>query len=292
MRKLLGKVFSALLLFIFKERWIRSTIQKGEILSVFYHRPNPKEFEKWAVWCKENGFKFISTSELAEILRDRKPIKEKMIWLTFDDGWRNNYTDIIPILTRYRIPTTIFVSTNLIQEGVFWLELVRLNQHLIAVTPNQLKLYKENERIEFIKKLKEHPDFVQMDREFMTWEEIKQISLHPLIDIGNHTHNHVICTNCTLSQLEKEIMISESLIKENISKFLNAFAYPNGNYNDSTQEFIRKRFHYVVVVNGKNINKNVSLQEIPRICLGDNLSYQENIFNMFGNRSKIRSYYR
>ena len=41
--------------------------------------------------------------------------------ITFDDGWLDNYTNALPLLRRYRLPATIFISTDFIgSERVPW----------------------------------------------------------------------------------------------------------------------------------------------------------------------------
>jgi poly-beta-1,6-N-acetyl-D-glucosamine N-deacetylase len=287
MRKVLGKTISKIILSIFQQKRIKEIIDKGEILSVFYHRPNKVEFERWIKWCIENGFNFISTDKLIEIIDGRINESKKLIWLTFDDGWRNNYTEILPILVKYKVPATIFVSTNLVSDGVFWLELARMNQDKLAIPVGNLKKISETERRQVLHNLCMNPGFNQMEREFMTWEELHKISKEPLISIGNHTHNHVICTNCNSEQLEDEIKESERLLKQYCINYINAFAYPNGNFNENTQNYLKERFNVISLVEHENLNMGSDVQALTRICLGDKLSMEENVLNMFGFRKKF-----
>jgi len=41
--------------------------------------------------------------------------------VTFDDGFRNNYTDALPTLRRYRIPATLFLTAGLVGETNRWM---------------------------------------------------------------------------------------------------------------------------------------------------------------------------
>ena len=41
--------------------------------------------------------------------------------ITFDDGWRDNYSNVLPILERHRLPALIFLPVNFIgARRVFW----------------------------------------------------------------------------------------------------------------------------------------------------------------------------
>jgi len=57
-------------------------------------------------------YHFVSLSEAVEMLDGRKPIQPYSIVLTFDDGYRNNFTHALPILRRYSAPATFFVATD------------------------------------------------------------------------------------------------------------------------------------------------------------------------------------
>lgn len=47
--------------------------------------------------------------------------KEKVAYLSFDDGWQSNL-NLIPIIDKYQAPITIFVSIDPLFSGNFWWE--------------------------------------------------------------------------------------------------------------------------------------------------------------------------
>ena len=85
-------------------------------MSIYAHDQKAKPFEEIVVWLIGKGYRFIKPNELYEYLTGKKKINEHLVWLSFDDGWRSNYTDVIPILKKYNIPATIFIATKGIKD--------------------------------------------------------------------------------------------------------------------------------------------------------------------------------
>jgi len=71
----------------------------------------PDEFERQMRFLKEEGFRFLKFSELVERL-DRGRSLDHTVCVTFDDGYEDNYTNAFPILQRYGIPRSYFISTD------------------------------------------------------------------------------------------------------------------------------------------------------------------------------------
>lgn len=66
-------------------------------------------------------YTIIPLGQLAECLRQSAPIPPRALVITFDDGWRDNFTLAYPILRKYRAPATIFVSTDFVETNLkFW----------------------------------------------------------------------------------------------------------------------------------------------------------------------------
>ena len=68
-------------------------------------------------------FVVLSVDQLAEHLEQRRPLPDRSCLITFDDGWRDNYENALPILERYDLPALIFLPANYIgRRRMFWQE--------------------------------------------------------------------------------------------------------------------------------------------------------------------------
>jgi len=69
----------------------------------------------------KNSYSIISLNSLINTLRNDQIPHKKTIVITFDDGWRDNYLYAYPVLCKYGIPATIFLTTDFIgTDNIFW----------------------------------------------------------------------------------------------------------------------------------------------------------------------------
>lgn len=90
--------------------------------SIEYEKGNelrvPKEtFEKHMEWLREKGFYTLTLKEYYNAITTGKQLPKKSILITFDDGYKDNYTNGLPIMKRYKIKGTIFVITSSIDKS-------------------------------------------------------------------------------------------------------------------------------------------------------------------------------
>jgi peptidoglycan/xylan/chitin deacetylase (PgdA/CDA1 family) len=69
----------------------------------------PKIFDAQLKTLVDGHFTFLKMSDVADILDGKKSLPEKPLVLTFDDGYRDFYTDAYPILKKYRVKATAYV---------------------------------------------------------------------------------------------------------------------------------------------------------------------------------------
>lgn len=67
----------------------------------------PSEFEKQIKYLTENNYTFCTFDDWYSLHDKNKPV-----FITFDDGYEENYTEIFPILKKYNAKITLFLMTN------------------------------------------------------------------------------------------------------------------------------------------------------------------------------------
>ncbi|MCL1793575.1 MAG: polysaccharide deacetylase family protein [Oscillospiraceae bacterium] len=80
----------------------------------------PSEFEKQLRYLIENGFTLCTFEDYYRLDEIAKPV-----FITFDDGYRENYTEIFPILKKYNVKMTIFLLFNNIEAENFTVDMIK-----------------------------------------------------------------------------------------------------------------------------------------------------------------------
>ena len=62
---------------------------------------SPNLFEQDLRYLQENGYTTVVIADLIAYVQDGKPLPEKPVMLTFDDGYYNNYLYAFPLLKQY-----------------------------------------------------------------------------------------------------------------------------------------------------------------------------------------------
>ncbi len=74
---------------------------------------SPEMFESHLSAFKEKGYNAISVSDYVTYFTTGKRLPEKPFIITFDDGYRSNYTYAFPLLKKYDMKAAIFVVTGM-----------------------------------------------------------------------------------------------------------------------------------------------------------------------------------
>ncbi|MEA3345686.1 MAG: polysaccharide deacetylase family protein [Chloroflexota bacterium] len=77
----------------------------------------PEAFERQLQYLVEQGYTSITLSDLIHHLARGAPLPPEPIILTFDDGYRDVYTEAFPLLRRYGMTSTFFLITSFIDQG-------------------------------------------------------------------------------------------------------------------------------------------------------------------------------
>jgi peptidoglycan/xylan/chitin deacetylase (PgdA/CDA1 family) len=85
---------------------------------------SPKQFDGEMALLARRGFTAVSFDRFYELARAGKPL-DRLVLVTFDDGYSDQYQYAVPILERYHFGGTFFVNTGTIGDSrhMSWQEL-------------------------------------------------------------------------------------------------------------------------------------------------------------------------
>ncbi|HEY3303675.1 MAG TPA: polysaccharide deacetylase family protein [Candidatus Binatia bacterium] len=76
----------------------------------------PQSFEKQLRYLAHH-YQVVTMEELLARRERAAQTRRPFCVITFDDGWRDNYENALPLLRKYRLPATLFLSTGFIGSG-------------------------------------------------------------------------------------------------------------------------------------------------------------------------------
>lgn len=75
-------------------------------------------FEEMVKSLKENDFTFLTLKDVEDIIYNGKELPKRPILITFDDGYKDNYENVYPIIKKYDAHASIFlIGSKLDNEG-------------------------------------------------------------------------------------------------------------------------------------------------------------------------------
>ena len=89
---------------------------------------SPARFEQQLDWLARNGYQVIRLGELAEFMAGRRPLPQRSVVITIDDGYESVYRHAWPLLRRHGFPATLFVYPDFVGAGdaMSWAQLREL----------------------------------------------------------------------------------------------------------------------------------------------------------------------
>jgi peptidoglycan/xylan/chitin deacetylase (PgdA/CDA1 family) len=72
----------------------------------------PETFSRQMAFLKRKGYSVVSLSELARNITLGKTFLPKTVVITFDDGYKDNFTEAFPVLEKYGMTATFFLVTG------------------------------------------------------------------------------------------------------------------------------------------------------------------------------------
>ena len=203
-------------------------------------------------------YSVLSLEQILSRIKDDTGLPKNCLAVTFDDGFADNYTFAYPILKKYNLLATIFLTVDCIEtqtslwfdqilsafkatgkkrlvcpitETVFDVDSMEKKLHAAHIMLEQLKKQENAQRKKSIhavlKELCISSTETQSASNLLTWPRIEEMSRHN-VTFGSHTMTHPILANLPVSELDWELATSQQVVEHKIGKAVRFFAYPNG----------------------------------------------------------------
>jgi peptidoglycan/xylan/chitin deacetylase (PgdA/CDA1 family) len=178
------------------------------------------------------------------------------VTVTFDDGYRDNLRVALPILEKYEIPATIYLTTGLIDRTalLWWEELELVLQDADNLVfwwagrewyfPLRTTAAKWAAFSQLANLFKPAPIDVQAelmqsirtptspsygyDEHILSWDEVRALDRHPLITLAAHTVNHPQLRDLHEAAAAREMRQSRERLEQELGHPVPYFAYPFG----------------------------------------------------------------
>ncbi len=160
----------------------------------------PKQFARQMWLLKSLGYRGCTVTHAVDSLINQST--EKLVALSFDDGYTNFYSEALPLLKKYNFAATVYVVPELIGKTNEW-------DLSAGISENSL----------------------MSKRELIFCD-------HSGIEIGCHTWSHKSLIEKD-TDFERELVYAKDRIESLSNKTCESFCYPYGHYNQKTVEQVR-----------------------------------------------------
>ncbi len=214
-------------------------------------------FEKHLRFLKSKGFTSITFQDYHLFRTGKKPFTQfpvKPIILTFDDGYLDNFENVLPLTNKYHFKGVMFLLGDAKINYNYWD--VKNGEHRDALMDtNQKKAFVES-----------------------GWE------------IGGHSLTHADLTKLDASNAMKEISESKSNLETQLNTKVITFAYPFGILNEQVKDLVKQsNYQFAVATDSGGLMIEDDLMQIFRV----NIFPDDGVFQLFKKTSAwYRKYYR
>jgi len=251
----------------------------------------------------------ISLANMVRKIRMDENENKTYIAITFDDGYEDNFKLGAPILEKYNVPATFFLTTDFIDNAnlVPWWDIlesliVKANDKIVDedgirynlfLLRDKVSFYKKNRnsilknyanKEEIIDKIREKLSIMEIPsgNKFVRWDVLKSIN-SILFDFGAHTTSHSLLVLKNKDLLKREAAESKRIIELNLRRKVELFAFPYGGeveMQDVKAEVINEAGYIgaVTTIFGSN-NKSSDLLLLKRIRISPFSSRGFSFFN-------------
>lgn len=162
---------------------------------------SPQTFQRQMRFLRDHRYNVIALETLGALIKTKSKIPRKTVAVTFDDGYKDNYTYAFPVLKKYAIPATVFIIINEVGRS--------LTKEL---KPGDARL---------------------------SWQEIREMQSSGLVDFGSHTFGaEPLVDKKSDVALREQIVDSRAALEQRLGRAVSIFSYPGGLFNDKIKKMV------------------------------------------------------
>ena len=259
----------------------------------------PEVFEEQMDFLSKR-YRLVSLETMAQELSHSGPA-EQSVAVTFDDGYRDVYTYAFPVLQKYRIPATIYLTVDVIESNsVAWydriflalgiapgekLDLMLDKPRRFLLTSAAARLRAGEEIISYLRTVSnetckkfcaELEELIPLPAEetanrMLTWEQIQTMQQSG-VSFGSHTLTHPAISRLAPAALDQELRESKIRLEERLGVPVRDFAYPFGkpaDYENTPDAVARCGYRTASTTNWGINTPGANLHELRRVSIGE-----------------------
>lgn len=211
-----------------------------ELPVLMYHRVTEREvtgskynvyitkanLEKHLQFLRVRGFQTITFEDLCG-----RRLPEKPVILTFDDGYRDNYEYLLPLLQKYGMKAVVYILGNRKHRNNYW------------DTPKG-----------------------EVEAPLMNDVQVQVMARSGHVEFGSHAMDHVRLTDLSPAKARQQIVQSRKVLGELVGKPILSLAYPYGVHNEEVKKMTREAgYDFGISVGGRFTRFGEDLFEIRRV---------------------------
>lgn len=191
---------------------------------------DPGALDRQVAFLAQNGYTGMTFSHLADALAVGKPLPEKPVVLTFDDGYADFAQVAWPILRSHDFPATVFVTSG-------WIDDAGTNAAGHPLGP------------------------------MLNWAQVRELAAAG-VEIGAHSHSHAQLDQCADAALCDELRLGRILLEDCVGTPVRSLAYPFG-YSTPRVRVAARAAGYRCAASVRNIRATASGDPfmIPRLTI-------------------------
>jgi len=214
----------------------------------------------------------VPLARIFDALFRGKALPEHAVAITFDDGYKDNFTEAYPALKARGMPATVFIAVENVDRGKpFWWDRLAAAVHAVPAGTVSVDLGRGAEPValngvesrrglveracEAFKLLPHAEAGARLDAliealgtgaeaadPVLSWDEVREMA-DGGIEIGSHTLDHPVLSRLPIEEAGRQIVGSRLMAEDRLKRPVRFFAYPNGKRADVTpavKELVRK----------------------------------------------------